>query len=625
MTIASLINRNDYIGSDSTDTFSYTFKIFVDTDLLVTQRDDTDVETTLVLNTDFTVTGAGETAGGSVVLTGGNLATNYALTLRRVRPLTQTTDLRNLGDSFPQTLEDTYDQEIMIAQQQSNDISRSIQLPETTTNFDVVLPEPVALSWWRVNAAGTGIEWITAADISAVATTVDASLTLSSGELRVTNPNLFAVGGGTVDVITASVSPAPASLTNNLRVYFEASGANTVVAPTFNLDGLGAKDIVKGSNFALRAGDIPGANARVDLVFDASLDKWVYLNPALMEDAAATADVQSGSYLYGVGAGAVNVMTTTLTPTLLAYTVGMEITVKVNLANTSTTPTLNVDALGAKTIVHKDGTALAIGDLPINHYAEFKYDGTNMVFQNPVEQIVGISGKSRNLVIIPNSGTPLTQIDVDADEIILGDSSGRTKWVGSANHTIDATGNGLNGLDTGSLTTNSWYYVFEITDGITEGALLSLSSTAPTMPANYTFKALLGAVKTDGSSQFRPFKQVDKRMDYDVAQTIKSASFTAGSWQSLDVSAFFPPIAKNCRYMLGQGASGSDLGCGISPRSDGNAGVFGSARVSLASPTFSVLSVGSYSAIFAEIRYEATSYYWWAGTTGCIEAMGCDL
>ena len=624
MTISSTINENHYIGSDSTDTFSYAYKIFAETDLLVTQKDASNVETTLVLNTGYTVTGVGETAGGTIVLTGGYLTTGFVLSIKRVPPIIQLTDIRNLGDSFPETIENTFDNFIMIAQYLDNNIGRAVSIPETTINFDTELPEPEASKWPRVNAAATGWEWVDAGNFSTLMTTVNGSLTLAAGELSVTNPLLFGVATGTVDVITLSVTPAPASLTNNLRVYFEASGANTSVTPTLNLNGLGAKVIVKGSDFPLRAGDIPGVNAQVDIVFNVSLDKWVYLNPALMEDAGDKAVIQSGGYLYGVGAGAVNVMTTTLNPALLAYTEGMDVVVKVNLANTITTPNLNIDGRGAKTIKHEDGSALAIGDLPLNYNAEFKYDGTDFLFQNPQILPVGISGESRNLIIIPNAGTPTTSLDVDADEIILADANGRAKWVGSVNHTIDATTTGLNALDTGALTLDTWYFIFEISNGTTTGALLSLSSTSPTLPTGYTFKALLGAVLTDGSSQFISFRQEGKRADLDANATIKDGTFTINAWTGQDMTAVFPPIAKQIRVAFGTDNSGAEIG--FSPRSDGASGEY----IGFSTNTVAVDFGGAMPTVRENwatmgIRYASTSYYHCRDVGCSLIGLGWDL
>jgi len=89
-----------------------------------------------------------------------------------------------------------------------------------------------------------------------------------------------AAAGGTVDAITATYSPA-VTLSNGTVVLLEAAGANTSTTPTFAPNSLTAKTIVKGSNTALAAGDIPGANAWALLMYDSSLDKWVLLNPAI--------------------------------------------------------------------------------------------------------------------------------------------------------------------------------------------------------------------------------------------------------------------------------------------------------------------------------------------------------
>ncbi|MEW5709838.1 MAG: tail fiber protein [Pseudomonadota bacterium] len=88
-----------------------------------------------------------------------------------------------------------------------------------------------------------------------------------------------ALAGGTVDALTASLSPAPSALVDRLRVAIVAAGANTSAAPTLNLNGLGAKTVVKYANESLQPGDIGGAGHVLDLVYSQSLDKWVLLNP----------------------------------------------------------------------------------------------------------------------------------------------------------------------------------------------------------------------------------------------------------------------------------------------------------------------------------------------------------
>lgn len=87
--------------------------------------------------------------------------------------------------------------------------------------------------------------------------------------------------GGTVDAITLTFKPIPASLTNNLLISFRATGANTSTAPTANADGTGAKNIVKKGGVALEVGDIPGANAMMSLCYDLANDRYELLNPGV--------------------------------------------------------------------------------------------------------------------------------------------------------------------------------------------------------------------------------------------------------------------------------------------------------------------------------------------------------
>lgn len=146
MAIGTQTSRVDYVGNGSTAEYAFTFLIFAATDLLVSVRNTSDVESTLVLNTDYTVDGVGDEDGGTITLTAGNLTSGYALTIRRVRPLTQETDIRNQGEFFPETHEDAFDHFIMVDQQQQDEIDRSLKLPESVASagFDPVLPADIA-------------------------------------------------------------------------------------------------------------------------------------------------------------------------------------------------------------------------------------------------------------------------------------------------------------------------------------------------------------------------------------------------------------------------------------------------------------------------------------------------
>lgn len=200
MSLSSSTNRISYTGNGAVDTYAYTFRIFDQGDLLVTVRNTSNVETTLTIATDYSVTGVGAAAGGNVVLVNsaqawldgdGDLLTGYVLTIRRVVDLVQDTDIRNQGDFYPETHEDTFDYLTMIDQQQQDEVDRSIKLPETisSADFDPTLPSDILDNpdtVLTVNATGDG--FLAAADsptvgdisgASASATAAAASATLA--------------------------------------------------------------------------------------------------------------------------------------------------------------------------------------------------------------------------------------------------------------------------------------------------------------------------------------------------------------------------------------------------------------------------------------------------------------
>lgn len=65
------------------------------------------------------------------------------------------------------------------------------------------------------------------------------------------------------------------------------------------------------------------------------------------------------------------------TPVITAYATYQEFTFKAVNANTTTTPTVNVNGVGAKTIVNPNGGALKVGQIPANSIVKIVYDGTN--------------------------------------------------------------------------------------------------------------------------------------------------------------------------------------------------------------------------------------------------------
>lgn len=185
------LGRNDYVGNGAVDTYSYNFKIFDDDHLRVVIKNTLGVESVLVKTTDYTVTGVLAAAGGSVALVNaaqawldvdGDLKTGYVLTILRVLPIDQETDLRNQGSYFPEDVEDQLDKCVMIDIQQQEQIARSVKIPETVSvaSFDPDLPADIATSPNKViviNSLGTGFDLLESSEIGSLAGETDHALT----------------------------------------------------------------------------------------------------------------------------------------------------------------------------------------------------------------------------------------------------------------------------------------------------------------------------------------------------------------------------------------------------------------------------------------------------------------
>lgn len=167
MTVSTSSNRADHTGNGSASTFSFTFRIFANTDLLVTKADADGVETVLTLTTDYTVSGAGSYNGGSITLVAGALPSGHTLTILRELDITQETDLRNQGSFFAETHEDVFDRHTMVMQQLQEQIDRAAKLPVTSTEDAEALVADIVLLADNINDLDTLVANL--ADITTVA------------------------------------------------------------------------------------------------------------------------------------------------------------------------------------------------------------------------------------------------------------------------------------------------------------------------------------------------------------------------------------------------------------------------------------------------------------------------
>jgi hypothetical protein len=130
-----------------------------------------------------------------------------------------------------------------------------------------------------------------------------------------------------------------------------------------------------------------------------------------------------------------------------------------------------------------------------------------------------------------------------------------------------AVGNGNGALDTGAIAINTWYYVHLI-KRLDTGAvdiLLSLSPTAPTLPAGYTVSRRIGAMKTNASSQWLKFVQVGDVFTLDSpAQDVNAggAPGSAGTGYTLTIP---PAITVEALFVAAFNSSITQCGLLIQP------------------------------------------------------------
>lgn len=177
--------------------------------------------------------------------------------------------------------------------------------------------------------------------------------------------------------------------------------------------------------------------------------------------------------------GSSTAYTATLSPAPTSLTNGMTVRVKIGLANTTTTPTLNINGSGAKTIVKYVNTALVAGDISAGMYCTFVYDSTNTVWvlQNPIattnatlsgyEIVTGTDTVNFNSVKIAN--------------ITINAPSGK-KIVGGG-WRVTATGNqsGFVGMDNGPTDTTgaSWNVQVRASSGTTDATVTAYAICLP--------------------------------------------------------------------------------------------------------------------------------------------------
>lgn len=194
MSLAVNDRRVDFVGNNVTTAFSYDFKIYAQDYLqVIVTNDATEVQTTLVITTDYTVAGVGASTGGTVTLVDANqawldagsngLKTGYTLTIVGSTPFTQTTDIRNQGPYYPSLHEDAFDKLTMLIQELNAKIRRAPLFAYLAGVADRVFPNPdpgKAIIWGATGQLENTLVDINAIDAAITSTTASAAAAAAS-------------------------------------------------------------------------------------------------------------------------------------------------------------------------------------------------------------------------------------------------------------------------------------------------------------------------------------------------------------------------------------------------------------------------------------------------------------
>ena len=158
MTVSTTVARADATGNGVTVAFTVPFYFLDNAHLLVIRTQiSTGVATTLMLTTDYTVTGAGVPAGGTVT-TVATMTVDQRISILRNVPLTQLSHYVP-NDPFPSaTHEQIVDQLTMEAQQLNETISRALVLSANSSGVSGALPSPTASNLLGWNSGATALQ-----------------------------------------------------------------------------------------------------------------------------------------------------------------------------------------------------------------------------------------------------------------------------------------------------------------------------------------------------------------------------------------------------------------------------------------------------------------------------------
>lgn len=285
MTISSTVRKaGPYAGNGVAVQFAFGFKVFSGADIRLIKTDAEGAESP-VIGAVITPSADQEASPGGTVTLAAPLPTGWRLTIVGNLPMVQPLELTNHGGFYPRTLNDAFDRLTILAQQQAEELARSLKFQASDDAASTEMPQKSARAG-RVLAFDTGtgapVAGPTIAEVGTVGAAV-AAISAVAGDLA----NIDIVAANVGSVVTASANMAAIIDAPN-RAAAAASSASAAQS---------SESAAQSSATAAQSSALAAANARSlaqSSAISASFDKSSASNYATAA-AASAADAQSSS------------------------------------------------------------------------------------------------------------------------------------------------------------------------------------------------------------------------------------------------------------------------------------------------------------------------------------------
>lgn len=246
MTLASTTSKVQYNGNGSTTAFPFSFKFTAANEIEVILTSSAGVDAVKAITTHYTLSSPGD-SGTVTMITAP--ASGEVLTIRRIMPLTQTTDLNAGGGFSAATIEAALDKLAMIGQQLLEKIRRAAKFRDGSTSAEVTLPDPEAnaILGWNADADDlVNVQVLSSDNIALPTTSTDNGVprfdgtdanALQGSAATISDDGAIAVGDGTaaLPAFTFTSDPDTGVLRNganglgfstggSLRAHVDSSG-----------------------------------------------------------------------------------------------------------------------------------------------------------------------------------------------------------------------------------------------------------------------------------------------------------------------------------------------------------------------------------------------------------------